>query len=181
MSTMHVYIMSFAVAISAGSAVTATDVTQTCAAEKNDSASAPGNESTAFPQADSIVLKTGWHFVLYDSSGVSRQLDRSTETYWLRVKPIITGDHIVEFKTYRSKSGELGLSMKLDKDGTNAWSWATGESVGRQLAFVVNNRLLQVGTVMSEITNGMTALNRGIYNEQELKAIEAEVKAGGKK
>lgn len=180
MSTIHIYIMPLALAISACSAVTVTDVGQTHAHEREVSVSNPGSEPAEFLQTDSIVLKTGWYYVLYDSSGVSRQLDRSTETYRLRVKPIITGDHIVELKTYHSKSGDLGLSMQLDKDGVNAWSWATGQSVGGELAFVVNNRLLYVAKVNSEITNGMTALNRGIYSEEELKAIEAEIRSGGK-
>ena len=140
-----------------------------------------GSHWDSIQSSDSTYLPTGWYYVLEDSSGVERVLDRSTEKYWLRAKPIITGDHIVEFKTYHSKSGDVGLSMQLDKDGINAWSWATGRAIGGELAFVVNNRLLYVAKVNSEITNGMTALNRGIYDEEELKAIEVEIRDGWKK
>jgi preprotein translocase subunit SecD len=68
--------------------------------------------------------------------------------------------------------------MRLDKDGTGKWSIATQNSIGLKLAFVLDNRLLQVATVMSQITGGVTAINRSIYSKQDLenfkKIIENE-------
>jgi hypothetical protein len=38
----------------------------------------------------------------------------------------------------------------------------------KKLAFILDNRLLQVATVNSQITGGITALNRRDYSRQEL-------------
>ncbi len=58
--------------------------------------------------------------------------------------------------------------MQLDKEGAMKWSTATEKSTSKQLAFVLNDELLQVATVNGRIEGGAAALNPGIYTRQEL-------------
>ena len=58
--------------------------------------------------------------------------------------------------------------MRLGKEGTENWSYATQKAIMKKLAFILDNRLLQVATVNSQITGGITALNRRDYSRQEL-------------
>ena len=58
--------------------------------------------------------------------------------------------------------------MRLNETGTKAWSVATEKSVGRKLAFILDNRLLHAPSVNSQITGGVTALNRNEYSKAEL-------------
>jgi hypothetical protein len=130
---------------------------------------------------DSAVLNTGWYYVADSPTGFKRQLDKSNETYYLDPTPIVTAKNFTTFELYESNfNGKkyAGLTMRLDKVGTESWSNATLIAIGSRLAFILENRLLQVARVNSQITGGITALNRGDYSRQELenfkKIIETE-------
>lgn len=122
---------------------------------------------------DGTILYTGWYYVVDTPNNYKRQLDKSTETYYLSPKPIVTVKNIASFEIYEeSYNGNkyYGLTMRLDNKGTESWSYATrkAEVTGMQLAFILDNRLLQVAKVNSEIIGGVTALNRGDYSREEL-------------
>ena len=65
--------------------------------------------------------------------------------------------------------------MRLDKEGTQHRSYATQKAIMNKLAFILDNRLLQVATVNSQITSGVTALNRGDYSKQELENFKTTI------
>jgi hypothetical protein len=133
----------------------------------------PDDESLTI-KSDS-TLETGWYYILKSNGGIKRTLDRDTTSYFLDSLPIVTANNIIKFNIYTSIYGDIGLSMQLDEAGTRAWSTATRKATGKQLAFVVDDKLLHVASVNSEITGGMTALNRGIYTEQELQDIQKQI------
>jgi hypothetical protein len=129
-------------------------------------------DSPGILKHDSTILYTGWYYVVDSSNGYKRQLDKSAETYYLDPKPIVTAKNFTTFEIYEGNFKEkkyLGLTMRLDKEGTESWSNATLRAKGNRLAFILDNRLLQVAMVNSQITGGVTALNRGDYSRQELK------------
>ena len=132
------------------------------------------NDSGDILRFDSNILRTGWYYVVTDSSdGYERQLDRSDETYYIDPKPIITAKNFTRFEIFESGLKDkkyIGLSMWLDKKGTESWAYATEKSsmTHIKLAFIVDDRLLYVAQAESEITGGVTALNRGIYTREEL-------------
>ena len=133
------------------------------------------------PKHDSTILYTGWYYVVDTPNGYKRQLDKSDETYYLDPKPIITAKNVTTFEIYESSyqnKKEFGLAMHLDQEGTENWSYATQKAIMNKLAFILDNRLLQVATVNSQITGDITALNRGLYSKQELenfkRIIESE-------
>lgn len=129
---------------------------------------------------DSTILYTGWYYVVDSLNGYKRQLDQSDEIYYLDPKPIITAKNIATFEIYESSfqdNKDVGLAMRLDKEGTESWSKATLRAQGSRLAFILDNRLLQVAMVNSQIIGGVTALNRGIYSRQELVSFKTIIES----
>jgi preprotein translocase subunit SecD len=129
---------------------------------------------------DSTILYTGWYYVVDSSNSYKRQLDKSEEAYYLDPKPIVTAKNFTKFEIYESNFKDkkyLGLTMRLDKEGTESWSNATLRAQGSRLAFILDNRLLQVAMVNSQITGGVTALNRGDYSRQELENFKTIIES----
>ena len=129
---------------------------------------------------DSTILYTGWYYVVDTPNNYKRQLDKSDETYFLDPKPIVTAKNIKAFEIYEGSYNNkkyFGLTMRLDKEGTENWSNATHRAVGNKLAFVLDNRLLQVAMVNSQITGGVTALNRLDYSRQELENFKTIIES----
>ena len=123
-----------------------------------------------FMNIDSTLV-TGWYYILNEKNGFKRQLDKDTSYYYIDPNPIVTAKNISDFEIYTTKTGEVGLKMTLDEKGTLAWAEATEKYITRHLAFIVDNRLLHVPFVNSQIKFGLTALNRDIYSRKELEAI----------
>ena len=129
------------------------------------------HHNTDTTKLDSTYLETGWYYVVDNNNNFQRQLDKSTDTFFIDPKSIVTAKNFTKFEIYTSRYGDVGLSMLLDKTGTENWSIATEKSIGNYLAFILDNKLLQVARVNSQITAGVTALNRGDYSKEELEKI----------
>lgn len=130
----------------------------------------PATKDNLFVNTDSTLI-TGWYYILDNQNGIKRQLDRDSLYYFLDPTPIVTVKNISDFEIYTARAGDVGLKMTLDEKGTTAWREATEKSIGKRLAFVVDNKLLHVPLVNSKISFGLTALNRGIYSREDLVAI----------
>lgn len=63
--------------------------------------------------------------------------------------------------------------MWLDKKGKKNWSYATRASIMKKLAFVLDNTLLQVVTVQSQITEGVAVLSLSDISRQEMEEFKA--------
>ena len=121
----------------------------------------------------STILYTGWYYLVDTPNNFKRRLDKSDEIYYLAPRPITTAKNITTLEIYESNYNDknyYGLTMHLDKDGAESWSYATKKAqvMRLRLGFILDNRLLQVAKVNSQITNGVTALNRGDYSRKEL-------------
>lgn len=129
---------------------------------------------------DDAILPTGWYYVIDTPNGFKRQLDKSGEAYYIDPNPIITAKNITTIEinesSYEGKS-LFGLVMRLDKIGAENWSEATKKSVGKKLAFVLDDRLLEAANVFSPVAGGVTALNRNDYSRRELEKIKAIIES----
>ena len=131
-------------------------------------------------QYDSIILYTGWYYIVDAENGIKRQLDKSDDTFFIDPKPIVVAKNFTTFEIYENYAGgqkNIGLTMWLDKQGTESWSVATEKAIGKQLAFILDNRLLYVAKVNSQITAGVTALNRGNYSKSELENFKTIIES----
>jgi len=120
------------------------------------------------------VLETGWYYLVDTANGYKRQLDKTSEYYFLNPIPIAKSKDFTTLEIYKSTHGDdYGLTMRLNDTGTKAWSEATGKSVGNKLAFILDDKLLFTAVVNSQIDFGVTALNRGDISKEELERIKA--------
>lgn len=138
-------------------------------------------DSPDITKFDSTILYTGWYYIVETDNGFKRQLDKSTDTFSIDPKPIVVAKNFTTFEIYESNAGGqkyIGLTMRLDEAGTENWSVATAKAIGKQLAFILDNKLLHVTKVNAQITAGVTALNHGDYTRAELenfkRIIESE-------
>jgi preprotein translocase subunit SecD len=68
--------------------------------------------------------------------------------------------------------------MQLDLAGAKLMGMATKKSIGKKLAFILNDKLLNVVGVMAMVDNGMTVMDRGTYTKEELEKFKAAVYQG---
>lgn len=94
---------------------------------------------------DSTIFYTGWYYVLDTVNGYKRQLDKSTDTFFIDRHPIVTANNFTTLEIYESDTSGtryIGLTMRLDEKGTESWSIATEKAIGKQLAFILDNKLI---------------------------------------
>jgi preprotein translocase subunit SecD len=131
--------------------------------------------SPNFTKHDSTILFTGWYYIVDNNNGFKRQLEKSTDTFYIDPKVIVVAKNFTTLEIYESNAvGQkyVGLLMRLDKMGTQKWSVATEKAIGKKLAFILDNRLLHVAKVNSQITAGVATLNRDDYSKAELEKIK---------
>ena len=120
---------------------------------------------------DSTILYTGWYYVVDTPNGYKRQLLKSDEVYFLDPKPIMTAKNVKASEIHENwlnNKQYFWLTMQLDKEGTENWSYATRVAITKRLAFIIDNRLLQVVTVESQMTDGIAVLARADFSRQEV-------------
>ena len=120
-------------------------------------------------------LKTGWYYLTDKENGVEKTLKGTEETYFIDTTPIVTVDNFTDLEIYQSVYGDYGLIIRLDEKGSKEWSVATGKSINKKLALIIDNELYFTPTVNSQIDAGITALNRGDLTEEELKDIKLKI------
>lgn len=119
------------------------------------------------------ILQTGWYYVVDSNNGYKRLLDKSNEYYFIDPKPIVNVKEFTVLEVYKNNYDDnYGLSIQLNKKGTEAWADATGESIGKKLGFIFDDKLLYAPNVNSQITFGITALNRGDISKNDLEEIK---------
>jgi preprotein translocase subunit SecD len=126
--------------------------------------------------ADSMLM-TGWYYLSDTDSEFVRQLDKTDEFYAVNPFPILTAEDIIMLSVDKNNWGELYLSMKFGKAGTEFWRVATGKSVGKNLALIVNDKLISMSYVNSEITAGVSAFGRTGCLKEEYEAIKQEIES----
>lgn len=117
-------------------------------------------------------LFTGWYYITDSVTKFRRQLEKTNEFFYVSPKPITSAKNIAQMIIYNRKEGGYGLVMKLDENGTAAWSSATYKSINKKLGFILDNKLLEVDYVNDQITSGTTALIRGAFSKEELEKFK---------
>ena len=122
------------------------------------------------------TLMTGWYYISDSDSGFVRQLDKTDEFYIINPFPIITVEDITTLSIEKNNWDEmLYLLIKFGVEGTELWSTATRNAIGGSLALIVNDKLLVVPQVHSEITAGVSALGRIDYSKEEYEKIKRTI------
>ena len=129
-------------------------------------------------RSDSI-LSTGWYRVVDSIHGFKRQLDKTSQHYFIDPNPITTTKNFKYLKIYAMQEGGFGLLMQFDDIGTSLWNTATNiaQQRNQRLAFILNDTLLHVPLVVSQITGGVAAINRNDYSRSEIENIKKLIEA----
>jgi hypothetical protein len=136
------------------------------------------NAQTLTVNPDSL-LKSGWYYITDQETNFRRQLDKTNEYYYIDPNVIVPVEQFKEMELIDSEyEGEECpmLSIKFDTKGTESWSDATEKSIARKLALIVNDKLVIAPIVNSQITIGISALNRIGYTKHELEEILNQLK-----
>lgn len=146
--------------------------------KKNDNELSRRRESASFHNVETKTLCTGWYYVLDSNNNFRYQLDKSEDTFCINPAPIVIKDNIISTEIYESNGHEqnyVGLSMQLDEYGTKEWAVATAKYTSKKLAFILDNKLIMAAKVNSQITNGITAINRSEYNRQDIEKFKKQL------
>ena len=127
------------------------------------------------------VLRTGWYYVVEKGKGLKRQLEKSHESYFIDRNPILTPKNfsalLIDGSTLSGERYSYRLTMQLDREGDKLWAIATKKSIGKQLAFILDNRLLHVATVISPVFSGVTVIDRGNDSRQEIEKVKTIIES----
>jgi len=125
---------------------------------------------------ENATLMTGWYYISETDSGFVRQMDKSDVYYKINPYPIVIAEDMTTLSIQENNDGNTYLLMKFGIRGTESWRKATKKAIGKNLAFIVNDKLLSVPYVNMEIPNGNSVLNRNDYSKEEFEKIEQAIK-----
>lgn len=138
------------------------------------------NSSDLVSRHDS-VLKTGWYYISDNETNYKRQLDKTSEFYFIDPNVIVPVEQFDKLELTESKYDSEKYPMiiiRFDSKGTDNWSIATEKSIGSKLALIINDKLVIASKVNAQITVGVSAINRSDYSQQDIdgifKTIETE-------
>lgn len=100
------------------------------------------------------------------------------ELYVLRKNAVLSGQHIVLAESdYDRHYNTYLVSITFDDEGARRFSEITAENIGRQLAIILDGKVISAPTIQERITGGK-AIIAGQFNEQEAVNLAALLGAG---
>ena len=126
---------------------------------------------------ENTTLMTGWYYTSDTDSGFVRQMEKIDVYYKINPFPIVTAEDMTTFSIQENDDGNTYyLLMGFGKRGTESWREATKNAIGKNLVFIVNDKLLSAPYVNMEISNGVSVLHRNDYSKEEFEKIEQAIK-----
>lgn len=128
----------------------------------------------------SAQIRTGVYYV--KESGYFMQNEDKTDSCYIDTLPIVT---ILNYKKVFIKEnsylkGNYELHIVLDEQGKDNFKMATGKSLDKKLAFVINSSLVMLPVVRSEIAGGELVIT-GNYDKGTLGKMKAGLEKEMKK
>lgn len=110
--------------------------------------------------------------------GVSLPGQQSAETYRLEQRVALEGEHIRDAQLgYDQLSGEPIVNFKLDREGARRFGEMTSHNIGRQLAIVLDNKVITAPVIRGEITGGSGQIS-GNFTSAEASDLALLLRAG---
>jgi SecD/SecF fusion protein len=89
-------------------------------------------------------------------------------------KAKIEGDAIIDARQDYSPEGDVEVSMRMNKQGTQAWAKMTRENINRPVAIVLDDIVYSAPNVITEIADGNSRITMGSGKNAELIVKEAQ-------
>jgi len=118
------------------------------------------------------ILKTGWYYISDNETSYKRQLDKTSEFYFINPNVIVPVEQFDKMELTENKFDKFPMIIiRFDSKGTDNWSIATEKSIGGRLALIVNDKLVIAPKVNAQIIAGVSAINRSDYTQQDIDEI----------
>lgn len=88
------------------------------------------------------------------------------------------GDVVIDATQDYTSTGLVSVTIGMNSDGSRAWKRITGESIGKQIAIVLDGFVYSHPRVGSEISGGRTEISGGDMTVEEAKDLANILKAG---
>lgn len=88
------------------------------------------------------------------------------------------GDVIVDARQDYDQNGGIAVDMQMNAQGAKVWKRLTGESVGKQIAIVLDNYVYSYPVVNGEIPSGRSSISGGAMDLNEAQDLANILKAG---
>jgi preprotein translocase subunit SecD len=137
-------------------------------------------DSLVTTKRDSTILSTGWYYVVDTGNVIKRILDKSIDSFLIYPKLIVSAKDFTMLEINENNEGgqkNIVLTMLLDEDGTENWSVATEKATDKQLAFILDNKLIHVAKINAQITVGVATISRSNYTRQELEKFRTIIES----
>lgn len=130
--------------------------------------------------ADS-TLATGWYYISDSKKGFKRQLDKTDIFYFVLPKPVLVKEHFDKMEIYEpndfkgSEDYPFGIRIQIHRNYEKQWEYVTGNSNGKRLALIIDNKLVNAPMINARIMGGKSSLNRGVYSKAELESFIKQI------
>jgi SecD/SecF fusion protein len=98
-----------------------------------------------------FVPPVGYTNLLHKETREGRPVER---TYFVRVRPELTGKHVVRAYLQYDEIGRPYVALNFDSEGAAIFARVTAANVGRQLAIVLDGELYSAPVIQEPITGG---------------------------
>jgi len=133
-----------------------------------------------------LILQTGWYIISDTFTDFKRQLDttykpiypdflaieKDTSWYFIQANPIVTANNIIKMEIISYSQQAPALCIKLDSTGRNLFSTATSKNIGKSMAFIIDNNLINVIEINTHRTDGEIFLSMGFNYVGETEQME---------
>jgi len=121
-------------------------------------------------------LDDGWYETTTNENDFMR-IDKLTQNqYFINPKPIILPDNFFSGEEFENQEGVKGLSVYFDETGIESWARATHDNTDSYLIFILDNEILTVQYVNSQITNGASAFWKSDLTDNQWRRIKSMIK-----
>ena len=147
----------------------------------------PITKGTAFLGDTTILrIKSGFYLVIADTSKAEGfKLYNKDNYYFLKTSPAVTMAQVDSvYKDFDRYFNGYILIFKFNEGATKIWYEVTQKNIGLKVGLVLDNKLINVATIVSPISGGVSSLT-GAYSESEiddfLRIFKEEIKVAKQK
>lgn len=114
--------------------------------------------------------------VLSGASDASGGTQAATVFYLVRKVPVVTGRDLRNARPSLDENNLPAVSFTLNNEGAQKFGKFTGENIGKQLAIVLDNRVMSAPTIEGQITN--EGRISGSFTQQEAGDLSLILRSG---
>jgi hypothetical protein len=137
------------------------------------------NDSLGNSLIDTTYMTTGFYLLAGKTEpGVKMRMDRSDEIYAINPEPFASVKTFRDVRIERSQHDNnvyTSLCITMDEQGTQDLKKGLANSLNKDIAVVIANRLLYVARNKMATSNGTMCISMQSYTEDEIEAMRKAV------